>query len=162
MALLDDIKLSLRVTTDALDSEVQGLIDAARFDMGRVGVDPALLELNSDEDLDNAFVKQAVRCYAKAHFGFDNSEAERLDDSYRRIVADLMNSSHNVAAIAQAEESNPFNGMAAAEVWRSLSYRPTKDEYRQACDWLGIEYSPTATNAELRAFLAAACGVEEG
>jgi len=99
VALLDDIKTSLRITSDVYDSEVRGLIDAARFDMERVGVDPTLLALDpKTQDLSNEFVKQAVRCYAKAHFGYDNPEAERMDDSYRRIVCDLMNSSHNIAA----------------------------------------------------------------
>ena len=101
MTLIDDIKVSLRVTSGAFDSEVRGLIDAARFDMERAGVDPTLLALDPvEQDLSNEFVKQAIRCYAKAHFGYDNPEADRFDDSYRRIVCDLMNSKHNVAAIA--------------------------------------------------------------
>ena len=108
MSLLADIKTSLRVTSDAFDSEVRGLIDAARFDMERAGVDPTLLALDpSTHDLPNEFVKQAVRCYAKAHFGYDNAEAERFDDSYRRIVCDLMNSRHNVAAIAAEPAAEP-------------------------------------------------------
>ena len=98
MALIDDIKVSLGIKTSSRDVEVQGLIDAALYDMDRVGVDPELLELNESENLDNAFVKQAVACYCKAHRGFDNDEAKWLDDSYRRIVCDLMNSSANIAA----------------------------------------------------------------
>jgi len=57
--------------------------------------------------------------------------------------------------------SQKFVGLSAQEVWQSLSYRPTKREYQQACDWLQIAYEPTATNAELRALLAAAAGIEE-
>lgn len=99
MSLLEDIKASLRITTSALDTEVQTLIDAARYDMERVGVDPTLLALEPEsQNLENAFVKQAVANYAKAHFGYDNEEAPRFDDSYRRIVCDLMNSSANIAA----------------------------------------------------------------
>lgn len=113
MSLLDDIKTSLRVTSNAFDSEVRGLIDAARFDMERAGVDPTMLALNpSDQDLSNEFVKQAIRCYAKAHFGYDNPEADRFDDSYRRIVCDLMNSSHNIAAIALEEGVSDGSGAA--------------------------------------------------
>ena len=101
MTLLADIKASLRVTSDAFDSEVRGLIDAARFDMERAGVDPMLLALNpTTSDLDNEYVKQAVRLYAKANFGFDNSEAERLQESYEQHLRNLLNSSHNIAAIA--------------------------------------------------------------
>ena len=117
MTLIGDIKTSLRVTSEAYDSEVRDLVYAARFDMERVGVDPTLLALNPHtQDVDNPFVKQAIRCYAKAHFGYDNPEAERFDDSYRRIVCDLMNSSHNIAAIANEPEAEPApNGEAEGE-----------------------------------------------
>ena len=98
MALLDDIKLSLRLTTDVFDAEVQMLADAAITDMDRVGVLPALLELDDEGNLANGMVKTAVIAYAKAHFGYDNPEAERFDGAYRRIVCDLLNSSYNSAA----------------------------------------------------------------
>jgi len=100
VALIDDVKASLRVSTSALDAEVQTLIGAALYDMERVGVDPTLLA-EKDGNIDNAFVKQAVTAYCKAHFGFDNAEAPRFDDAYRRIVCDLLNSSRNIAAIAK-------------------------------------------------------------
>ena len=101
MSLLDDIKLTLRVSSNSFDGEVQMLIDAALFDMERVGVNPELLD---PDDLENSFVKTAVTCYCKANFGYDNAEADRFDAAYRRIVCDLMNSSENIAAI-DAEES---------------------------------------------------------
>ena len=98
MALLDDIKLSLRVATDDLDTEVRMLVDAAIYDMWRVGINPEILPEDADDDADNAFVKTAIAAYCKAHFGYDNQEAARFDDSYRRIVCDLLNSSENIAA----------------------------------------------------------------
>ena len=104
MSLFDDIKTSLRVTTDKMDSEVQMLIDGALYDMWRVGVNPKLLELNADEDLDNMFVKHAVTAYCKSNFGYDVSEAMRFDDVYRRIVCDLMNSAENIAAMEPSDE----------------------------------------------------------
>ena len=55
-----------------------------------------------------------------------------------------------------------FSGMSAAEVLRSLSYRPTKDELHQACDWLGISYTPTMTNAELKSLIEAMVDAESG
>ena len=99
MTLLDDMRVRLRVSTTATDGEIQGLIDAARTDMERVGVDPSLLALDpTTQDLSNALVKQGIAAYAKAHYGFDNSERAELDAAYRRIVCDLMNSSANIAA----------------------------------------------------------------
>ena len=76
------------------------LIDAALYDMERVGVNPALLDR---DDLDNAFVKNAVTAYCKAHFGYDVSEAQRFDAAYRRIVCDLMNSSENISAMSEGD-----------------------------------------------------------
>ena len=98
MALIDDIKSSLRLTTSALDAEVEMLIGAALYDMERTGIDPSLLD---EGDCMNPFVKQAVTAYCKAHFGYDVAEAPRFDDAYRRIVCDLLNSDRNSAAIAQ-------------------------------------------------------------
>jgi len=46
MALLDDVKLALRISpgTTAYDGEVQDLIDAAKADLRLSGVDPAKLD----------------------------------------------------------------------------------------------------------------------
>lgn len=94
MSLLDDMRLVVRVAGSDMDGEIKMLVDAARADMLRVGVRPALLVPEAMDPL----AKQAVACYVKAHFGFDNDEAERLDDSYRRCVCDLLNSTANVEA----------------------------------------------------------------
>ena len=88
MALLDDVKVSLRLSTDAMDSEVTMLIAAAKADMKRVGVPEKMLV---DDSMD-PYVKCAVTEFVKARFGYDNSEAARFDESYRQIVRDLLNS----------------------------------------------------------------------
>jgi hypothetical protein len=84
--------------------------------------------------------------------GYDINRIDEVPKKWREEVRQI---------IEDMQPTYNFAGMTAAEVWRSLSYRPTKDEYQQACDWLGIQYSPNATNAELRALLAEAAGVEE-
>ena len=104
MALIDDIKLSLRIATTDLDAEVRMLIDAAIYDMGRVGVNPDILPVDADDDAENAFVKTAIAAYCKAHFGYDVMEASRFDDSYRRIVCDLLNSSENIATVKEPDD----------------------------------------------------------
>lgn len=88
MALLDDVKVSLRLSTEAMDSEVSMLIAAAKADMRRVGVPEGMLE---DDSMD-PYVKCAVTEFVKARFGYDNSEAARFDESYRQIVRDVLNS----------------------------------------------------------------------
>lgn len=91
MALLDDVKLALRVSSDAFDDEVAALVAAALVDMKRTGVREELLDPASPTPL----AKMAVTLYAKALFGYDNPEAQRFMDSYRQTVADLLNSSAN-------------------------------------------------------------------
>ena len=88
MALLDDVKVALRVTTDALDSEISMWIDAAKADMARVGVPESML---ADESID-PYVRCGVVEFVKARFGYDNSEATRFESSYRQIVKDILNS----------------------------------------------------------------------
>jgi len=90
------------VTSSKFDPEIETLIGAALYDMERVGVNPALLQVDAETGgLENRFVKQAVVSYCKAQFGYDNSEASRFENAYTRIVIDLLNSSENIAAIAK-------------------------------------------------------------
>lgn len=96
MALLDDIKMVLRVKADAFDAEVSMLIGAAKADMLRVGIREELVNPSDGEIAPLA--KQAIACYCKANFGYDNDEAGRFNAAYRQTVCDLMNSDANTAA----------------------------------------------------------------
>jgi len=89
MALLDDVKLALRISpgTTAYDGEVQDLIAAAKADLKRAGVDPAKVDAE-DEDLD-PLIKRAIVVYCKVEFGWDNPDAERLARAYEHLVAAL-------------------------------------------------------------------------
>lgn len=96
--LLEEMKVILRVTSSLFDNEVQMLIDGAKADMKRVGINEGFVD--SHEPL----VKRAIACYCKAQFGFDNEAAKFYNDSYRQIVCDLLNSSENVACeVAESE-----------------------------------------------------------
>ena len=117
MALIDDIKTSLRVSADVYDAEVAALIDAALYDMKRAGVNPELLDMAEPEtgsgtdeqaapDPENGFVRQAVMVWCKANFGYDVPEADRFMHVYDRILNALLNSSENIAAIAEAETAS--------------------------------------------------------
>lgn len=124
MALIDDIKVSLRVVSPKFDSEVEMLIGAALYDLGRVGVNPEILKLDEEgclvEHLDregkrsDLIVKMAVTSYCKANFGYDNDEASQFDEAYRRIAIDLANSFENVAAIeVAASEEEVSDGLGS-------------------------------------------------
>lgn len=84
MALLDDVKVALRVTSNAFDPEIDALIAACQQDMRVRGLGMAV-------DGDDPLAKAAVLMYCKAHFGYDNDEAVRFDESYRSIVVTMLN-----------------------------------------------------------------------
>ena len=87
MALLDEMKVRVRVLSDLTDDEVQGEIDAALADMRLKGVKPYLL---SAEDV-HPLVKHAIALYVKAFYGYDNAERPQFVEAYNQTVTDLMN-----------------------------------------------------------------------
>ncbi|MEK5060486.1 DNA-packaging protein [Paenibacillus sp. FSL H7-0326] len=80
MPLIDQVKLSLRISSAHFDDEINGLIEAARKDLVLSG----LLPIKAEDDND-PLIKRAVTVYVKAHFGYDNSDHERLLSAYGMI-----------------------------------------------------------------------------
>lgn len=80
MALIDDVKLALRVTTNAFDPEISDLINAAVADMGIAGV--------SNNDTTDPLVKRAVITYCRLNFG-QPDDYDRLKASYDEQKAQL-------------------------------------------------------------------------
>ena len=81
MATLDNVKMALRITTTAYDSDLTYLIAAAKLDLGIAGV-------VVPETLD-AIVERAIITYCKLHFGIPD-DAERLQRSYDEQKAQLV------------------------------------------------------------------------
>jgi hypothetical protein len=79
MALLDDVKQALRITSTAYNTEITDLISACQADLGLSGV---LSEKNISTD---ALIKRAIITYCKAHFGYENPDADRLQSAYDMI-----------------------------------------------------------------------------
>ena len=112
MSLLEDVKVALRVGHDATDSEVNDLIAAAIFDMANKGVsvtwlgtdpmDTSFSIYDVDEGTLPVMAKRAIITYAKANYGYDNDDAERLTKSYDSMVCSLLNSRFN--AVYEGEE----------------------------------------------------------
>lgn len=76
----DKVKMALRIVTNAYDDEIDGLIAAAKVDLGIAGVVvPA--------ELDD-IVSLAVITYCKLHFGSPD-EYDRLKASYDEQKAQL-------------------------------------------------------------------------
>ena len=80
MEQIEKIKLALRITTNAFDSELTDLIDAAEADLGIAGV-------VLPETLD-AICTRAIITYVKMHFG-EPDEYDRLKASYDEQKAQL-------------------------------------------------------------------------
>lgn len=78
--MLDAVKLALRITTNAFDSELTDLINAAVLDLGVAGV--------TNTDTTDALVKRAVITYCKLHFG-EPDQYDRLKASYDEQKAQL-------------------------------------------------------------------------
>ena len=91
-SLVPELKVALRVSSDAMDAEVWALAEAAAADMERVGIPRSYI------DECGPLVRQAVACFCKARFGGDNPDAERFEQTYRQCVCDLMNSAPSIGA----------------------------------------------------------------
>jgi len=79
--MLDQVKLALRISTTAYDSELTYLIDAAKLDLGIAGV-------VLPEELD-PLVQRAVITYCKMSFGLPE-DFDRLKKSYDEQKAQLV------------------------------------------------------------------------
>lgn len=84
--MLDKVKLALRITTNAFDSELTDLINAAYDDLGIAGV------INTESA--TPLIIRAVITYCRANFG-QPDEYDRLKASYDEQKAQLsMNSDY--------------------------------------------------------------------
>lgn len=81
--MLEDVRDALRVSGNDLDGEIQDLIDAAKADLSLSGVHPSKI-IDTDP-----LIKRAVIVYCKAHFGWDNPEADRFAQSYAMLKMHL-------------------------------------------------------------------------
>lgn len=78
--MLEKVKLALRITTDAFDTELLELIQAAVIDLDIAGVD-------SEEGV-TPIVTRAIITYCKVHFG-EPDDYDRLKASYDEQKAQL-------------------------------------------------------------------------
>lgn len=79
--MLQKIKDALRVSGEALDEEIQDLIDAAKADLRLSGITK-----NEDDPL----ILRAITIYCKAHFGYEEpAQAELFMKSYNALKVHL-------------------------------------------------------------------------
>lgn len=80
--MLAKVKLALRVTTNAFDTEITDLIMAACADLGIVGV-------TAMSTTDDALLTRAIITYCRVHFG-QPEDYDRLKKSYDEQKAQLI------------------------------------------------------------------------
>ncbi|HDR8172023.1 MULTISPECIES: head-tail connector protein [Bacillus] len=78
--MLEVVKKALRVSHNALDDEIDDLIEAARTDLKLSGVSG----FKSNDDTD-PLIKRAIIMYTKANFISNAKESERFQLSYNML-----------------------------------------------------------------------------
>ncbi|MGG3888640.1 head-tail connector protein [Metabacillus fastidiosus] len=78
--MLGKVKLALRISHNALDSEIGDLIDAARHDLMLSGIS----SIKAKDDTD-PLIKRSIIIYVKANFINDSKEAERFQTAYNLL-----------------------------------------------------------------------------
>jgi uncharacterized phage protein (predicted DNA packaging) len=78
--MLNDVKISLRISHTALDTELLDLIESARHDLALSGVS---FEITKDES--DPLIKRAIITYCKANFGLENKDSEKYQRSYELL-----------------------------------------------------------------------------
>ena len=82
--MLEKVKLALRITTNAFDTELTDLIEAAKIDLGIAGV---VVPITTEVALD-LIIQRAIITYCKLNFG-EPDEYDRLKASYDEQKAQL-------------------------------------------------------------------------
>lgn len=107
MALIDDVKIYLRISSTAYNTEITDLISAAKADLALVGV------LTTSEA--DSLYKRAICLYCKANFGYDNKDADRQYQAYDIIKKNLMlargHSYYTVTFTASEQTYIEFDGV---------------------------------------------------
>lgn len=80
-----DVRRYLRVNHTHHDSEIIDLIEAARADLLLGNILAAKVE-----DENDALIRRAIKLYAKADFGLENTDSEKYSASYQSLRNHLM------------------------------------------------------------------------
>lgn len=86
MAMLDDCRLAMRISTLAYDNEITRLINAACGDLG-------IVDVVADASSDDPLLEQAIITYVRLHFGTPE-DADYLQRSYDEQKAQLISNRH--------------------------------------------------------------------
>ena len=78
--MLEKIKISMRISHNVLNSDIQSNIDACMLDLRRVGVDEAVA-IKTSED---ALINKAAELYCKWQYDF-NGKGDQFMQAYEKL-----------------------------------------------------------------------------
>ena len=95
--MLNEAKLAMRISTDAYDGEIAGLLDAGARDLeiagvvlpGTVSFEMTNEGIQDNSTLTDALCQRAIITYARIHFGSPD-DYERLREAYSVQKVQLM------------------------------------------------------------------------
>lgn len=98
--MLKECKLAMRISTDAYDGEIAGLLDAGAHDLtiagvvlpGTVSFAATETGIQDNSTLTDALCQRALITYARMHFGSPD-DFDRLRESYNVQKVQLMHAS---------------------------------------------------------------------
>ena len=122
MAILDDVKISLRISSSAYDTEISDLISACKAELSLTGI-------NTTDDTD-ALIKRCITSYVKAHMGYNNPDYERLKLAYEslkdKLTLTLDYAFYTLTFTVQDSDSDPIQE-AVVKLWNDeLNFAETK------------------------------------
>jgi len=122
LAILDDVKISLRISSSAYDTEITDLIASCKADLLLSGV-------NTDDDTDT-LIKRCINSYVKAYFGYNNPDADRLIEAYESLRRHLaLTQSYSFYALTFTVQEADITAIreASIKLWNSeLNYEEIK------------------------------------
>lgn len=89
--MLDSVRKALRISSNHFDDELQDLIDAAKADLALSGISPD--KVPEEGQVSDPLIRRAITTYVKAHFGLDNPDSEKYQQSYNMLKQHLTLSS---------------------------------------------------------------------
>jgi hypothetical protein len=148
MALIDDVKIHLRISDTAYNTEITDLINAAKADIALGGV------LTTSET--DALYKMAICTYCKANFGYDNKDADRLNQAYelqkQKLMLALEHSYYTVTFTASAQCTITFDGHdkeTDATSYEAVFYARSGNQYPYSVNGASVLYVDVSGDTEV-------------
>lgn len=116
--MLEKVKSALRITTNAFDDELKGLINAGAMDLRIAGISGA------EPTTGDPLIVRAIITYCKAHFGqAEDGEYDRLKASYDEQKAQLQTATGYGLNEAERYSDTGEADTSEGSVWGTITQR---------------------------------------